>query len=112
MLTWILVMAGIALVLGVIWVFTRKPGHFGAGARFPPGTRAFEAEMSLGIIAKMLEAREVALLGNADDEKKATLTRQIANLRRQAEIHQATVDARDLSPGRMSIGVNPDSDTV
>lgn len=112
MLTWILVAVGLVVVVGLVWLFTRKPGQFGDGARFPPGTRAFEAEMSLEIIVQMLEAREVALRGEVDEEKKATLTRQIGNLRKQAAIHQATVDAGDVSPGKMSIGVNPDSDTV
>jgi hypothetical protein len=83
------------------------------GSSFPPGTRAFEAEMSLGgIIAKMIEGRERELLGPVDGAKRADLERQIANLRAQATIHRATVEARDLSKGKMSIGANPDSDTV
>jgi len=87
-------------------------GGFGAGASFPPGTRAFEAEMSLRILAQMIDAREVEIARTTDEAKKADLTRQISNMRKQAEIHRATVAARDVSPGRMSIGVNPDSDTV
>ena len=65
--------AGIVLLL----VFSRKPagrgggGGFGAGARFPPGTRAFESEMSLGIIIPMIEARESELLGQVDEARRA-----------------------------------------
>lgn len=106
------VIVGVAVLL--VFLFPRRGGGggFGEGASFPPGTRAFEAEMSLRILAQMIEAREVEIARTGDEAKKADLSRQIANMRKQAEIHRATVAARDLSPGRMSIGVNPDSDTV
>jgi hypothetical protein len=68
--------------------------------------------MSLGILAQMVQAREVELPRTTDEAKKTLLTRQIENMRKQEQIHRATIAARDLSPGKMSIGVNPDSDTV
>jgi hypothetical protein len=68
--------------------------------------------MSLKIITQMIEAREVQLGRETDETKKATLTKQLDNLRKQAVLHRATVEARDVSPGKTSIGVNPDSDTV
>lgn len=114
----VLVALGIAAVVAVGWFFlsSGKGGGGGGGllggASFPPGTRAFEAEMSLKIITQMIEAREVQLGRESDESKKATLSKQIDNLRKQAVLHRATVDARDVSPGKMSIGVNPDSDTV
>jgi hypothetical protein len=67
--------------------------------------------MSLGILAQMVQAREVELPRTTDEAKKTLLTRQIENMRKE-QIHRATIAARDLSPGKMSIGVNPDSDTV
>lgn len=109
---------GVVAVVAVGWFFLSSPGKGGGGggllggASFPPGTRAFEAEMSLKIISQMIEARERELLCTPDDAKKADLERQLSNLRKQAALHRATVDARDVSPGKMSIGVNPDSDTV
>lgn len=110
----VLVALGIAAVVAVL--SSGKGGGGGGGllggASFPPGTRAFEAEMSLKIITQMIEAREVQLGRESDESKKATLSKQIDNLRKQAVLHRATVDARDVSPGKMSIGVNPDSDTV
>ena len=104
---------GVALFLA----FSRKPGGgggggFGAGASFPPGTRAFESEMAMSIIVTMIEARETQLRGQVDDDKRALLTQQIANLRRQAELHREVIANRDVSKGKMSIGVNPDSDTI
>jgi len=110
--TLVITFAGISVILGIIWFFTRKPGHFGGGARFPAGTRAFESEMSLPLLARLIEARERALLGPVDDAERAKLTTQIANLRNQAVLHQAVIDAGDVSPGRMSIGANPDSDQI
>jgi hypothetical protein len=114
----VLIALGVAAVVAVGWFFLSSGKGSGGGggllggASFPPGTRAFEAEMSLKIITQMIEAREVQLGRESDDAKKATLTKQIDNLRKQAVLHRATVEARDLSPGKMSIGVNPDSDTV
>lgn len=108
---------GLMFVVGIVLflAFGRKPGGgggFGAGSRFPPGTRAFESEMSLGIIVTMIEARESQLNGQVDDAKRALLTQQIANLRRQGELHREVIAAGDVSKGKMSIGVNPDSDTI
>lgn len=114
----IFVALGIAVVVAVGWFFLSSSGKGGggggllAGGSFPPGTRAFEAEMSLKIIVQMIEAREREVARTTDDAKKADLERQISNLRKQASQHRATVEARDVSPGKMSIGVNPDSDTV
>jgi hypothetical protein len=101
----------VLVVVAVILVFNRRKPAPGLGpSRFPPGTRAFEAELSIPLIAR-LKAREVSL-ASADEAERAKLTKQIENLRAQAAIHQATIDAGDVSPGKMSIGANPDSATV
>ena len=102
----------VLVVVAVILVFNRRKSAPGLGpSRFPPGTRAFEAELSIPLIARLIEAREVSL-ASADEAERAKLTKQIENLRAQAAIHQATIDAGDVSPGKMSIGANPDSATV
>lgn len=102
----------VVVVVVVVVALSRKKPSAGLGpSRFPPGTRAFEAELSLPLIARLVEARELAL-ASADPAERDTLTRQIENLRAQAAIHQATIDAEDVSPGKMSIGANPDSPTV
>ena len=82
-----------------------------SGGSFPPGTRAFESQMSIRLIADLIRTREQERVG-ADEERREVLERQIANLRKQAAAHQGIVEARDLSPGRMSIGANPDSDRI
>lgn len=102
----------VLVVVAVILVLNRrKPTSDLGPSRFPPGTRAFEAELSIPLLARLIEAREVAL-ASADEAERAKLAKQIENLKAQASIHQATIDAGDVSPGKMSIGANPDSPTV
>ncbi|MBN8616813.1 MAG: hypothetical protein J0L92_39890 [Deltaproteobacteria bacterium] len=112
----LLLVVGLGVAIWVVRTFHRPKTSVGrmeaAAARFPPGTRAFEASMSLGIIADMIASREREIAKTLDEGKRATLTKQVSNLEKQRAIHQRTVDARDLSRGKMSIGVNPDSDTV
>jgi len=107
-------MIGIAILIGSVvavgLVVMLLRGGSG-GPSFPPGTRAFESEMSLRIISGMTAARERELAG-ADDAQRELLTRQLANLRKQEALHRAILDAHDVSPGKMSIGVNPDSDRI
>ena len=101
----------LAVITIVLVVASRKPASGLGPSRFPPGTRAFEAELSIPLIGSYIAAREVAL-ASADEAERGKLTKQIENLRAQAAIHQATIEAGDVSPGKMSIGVNPDSPTV
>ena len=112
----ILLVVGMGVAVWVVRTFHRPKTRIGqmeaAAARFPPGTRAFEASMSLGIIRDMIASRERELPRATDDAKRALLETQIGNLRKQYDAHQATVDRRDLSPGKRSIGVDPDSDRV
>lgn len=51
-------------------------------------------------------------LGAVDPAQQEVLNEQIASLHDQQAAYQAIVDARDLSPGTMRIGVNPDSDSI
>ncbi len=103
----------VAVVLvGFLFALVRGGGGGGSAPRVPPGTKAFESEVGLGIIAKMIEAREIALAGSPDDAKRAQLEKDISNLRKQAQLHRAVVDRGDVSRGKMSIGVNPDRDTI
>lgn len=116
------VFALLVLVLGMagaIWFVrtyhrpkTRVGRMEAAATRFPPGTRAFEASMSVQLIDDLVASRERELTRTTDPEQEDRLRRQIANLRKQQVAYQAIVDARDLSPGKMRIGVNPDSDSI
>lgn len=107
---------GLALAIWVVRTYHRPRTRAGILERsapsFPAGTRAFEAEMSLGIIETMIHTREMELARSSDHARTQTLERQLANLRKQAQIHRATIASGDLSRGRMSIGVDPDSDRV
>lgn len=103
----------IAVVVFAVVVGLFMRGGGGApGGSFPPGTRAWESQMTLGILTKMIASREQELRGSPDDAKRALLERQIANMQKQLTLHQAVIASGDVSPGKMRIGVNPDADHI
>jgi hypothetical protein len=101
---WYLLIAVVAGVIGfVVYLVATTPSGF------PPGTRAFEAQMIMPAIeATLASLRQLqAAAAGADLEK---LRRQIAYLENEARKNQAIMAARDLSPGKgyVSYGSLPD----
>jgi len=88
----------VLLVAGVVWLRVTTP------SRFPLGTRAFEAEMTLEPLKAAIAHREQERAATADEKRSAKLLREIAYLERQVVDLQRIVDARDLSPGKGYIG--------
>jgi hypothetical protein len=89
----------IAVVIG-LRALTRAPG-------FPPGTRAFEAELVLGPLTAAVKERRLRYEAETDPVKKAKLEKQLAFLGKQLQDNLAIVQARDLSPGKGYVGFEP-----
>lgn len=103
---WWIVAVAVA-VLPVVVVVAALAGRGSApGSRYPPGTRAFESEMALTVIANMLPARETALLSATDPDTRARLERDIAALVEQKAQHEAVVASGDRSPGTNSVSIH------
>jgi hypothetical protein len=100
MLMWIGIVVGVivlALVGLVIWARVTSP------ARFPFGTLAFEAELSLPPLLATIEDRRRELT-QARGARAAELQDEIAFLVRQAQEIRAVLERGDLSPGRGYVG--------
>jgi hypothetical protein len=98
------VVVAIALC-AVFFLIVRSKGGGGSGLPpFPPGTRAFEAFLTLDPLVKTIASRKAQLAAATDAARKDRLTREIAFLEKQVPELQAIVAARDTSPGRGYIG--------
>ena len=94
-----------AVVLLVIVVIVMKRGGGGSGGfAFRPGTRAFEASLTMDPLVKTIASRKQELAGQADSRKKDRLMREIAFLEKQIPELQTIIDAKDLSPGKGYVG--------
>ncbi len=93
---------GIAALLAVVVGAVVLGG--GGGPAFKPGTRAFEAYLTLDPLVKCIASRKQELAVETNERKKDRLSREIAFMERQIPELQAIVDARDASPGRGYIG--------
>lgn len=100
MLMWIGVAVGV-LVLGfvalMIWARATAP------SRFPLGSLAFEAELTLDPLTRTIASRRSELAA-APPERAAELRKEIVFLEEQVLEIQAIVDRRDPSPGRGYVG--------
>jgi hypothetical protein len=92
---------GIAVLLAVV-VGVVVLG--GGGPAFKPGTRAFEAYLTLDPLVKTIAARKQEMATETNERKKDRLSREIAFLERQIPELQAIVASKDASPGRGYIG--------
>ncbi|MEP7124611.1 MAG: hypothetical protein ABJE95_27025 [Byssovorax sp.] len=92
---------GIAVLLALVVAVVVLGG---SGPAFKPGTRAFEAYLTLDPLVKTIASRKQELASETHEGKKDRLTREIAFLERQIPELQAIVDAKDSSPGRGYIG--------
>lgn len=90
------IIGGVVLVVvgGFLWL--RFGG--GGGPSFPIGSRAFEAEMTLGILANVVRDLH-AERGTADAARQAEIARELAWYETEAQRLQAIVDLPDVSPG-------------
>ncbi len=94
------------VVLVVIVVLVARSGG-GLPSRFPPGSRAFEAELTLGPLTLTIEQRKRDLAAVTDPGRRAKLEKQIAFLEAQVVENQKIMANNDLSPGRGYIGFTP-----
>jgi hypothetical protein len=99
----VLIVVVVVVVLAVIVGLVVVLGG-GGGPAFKPGTRAWEAQLTMDPLVKTIAARKAEAAGEASDRKKDRLSREIAFLERQIPELQAIIDAKDASPGRGYIG--------
>lgn len=92
---------GIA-VLVVIGFLVLKGG--GGGPALKPGTRGWEASLTMGPLLGTIEARKQEMAGERNQRKQIRLGKEIAFLEKQIPELQALIDAKDPSPGRGYIG--------
>ena len=92
------VLAGFVVVVGLVVVLG------GGGPAFKPGTRAWEAQLTMDPLVKTIASRKQELATETDDRKKDRLQREITFLEMQIPELQTIIDARDASPGKGYIG--------
>ncbi|MFO7567594.1 MAG: hypothetical protein R6X02_33430 [Enhygromyxa sp.] len=87
----------VVLVIGfVLWL---RSSAGGMPLSFPPGSRAFEAYLTLDILANVVRDLH-AERATADPARCAVIERELAFYDEEAKRLQAIVDARDVSPGQ------------
>ena len=72
--------------------------------QFPAGTRAWEAELTMGPLRMAIEQRSKERDTTTDMVRRDKLDRQIKFLTDQVDQLQKIIDDRDISPGRGYIG--------
>ena len=102
MVLWIVIaLVGLVVVAGL--VLALGGGGGGLPSQFPPGTLAFEAELTETVLVNIIAARKAEQAGAGPDEA-AELGEEIAFLTAQLEEIRAVVARGDTSPGRGYIG--------
>ena len=95
------------IVLGIVAVaavvFFLRRGSSGAPT-FPPGTRAWEAQVTMEPLLGTIADRAVEHAMETDPVKKARLEKDIEFFKQQVVELQAVIDSKDLSPGQGYIG--------
>ncbi len=91
---------GIA-VLVVIGFLVLKGG---GGPALKPGSRAWEASLTMGPLLGTIEARKQEMEGERNQRKQIRLGKEIAFLEKQVPELQAIIDSKDASPGKGYIG--------
>jgi hypothetical protein len=98
----------IGLVVGlIVWgvrAMAGGGGGGGLGAGLKPGSRAWEASLTLDPLGKCIASRRAELATATDPARKDRLQRELAFLEKQIPELQAIVAANDGSPGRGYIG--------
>jgi hypothetical protein len=92
----------IGAVIGLVVVFVMRGSRGGGG--MGPGTRGWEAQLTLDPLQKTIAARKAELRMVTDEKRRDRLSREIAFLEQQVPQLEALVAAKDTSPGRGYIG--------
>ncbi|MDP1823862.1 MAG: hypothetical protein Q8L48_11480 [Archangium sp.] len=92
----------IGAVIGLIVVFVMRGSRGGRG--MGPGTRGWEAQLTLDPLRQTIAARKAELRMVTDEKRRDRLSREIAFLEQQVPALEALVAAKDTSPGRGYIG--------
>ena len=99
-----MILIAVAVVVGLLVVVGLVVVLGGGGPAFKPGTRAWEAQLTMDPLVKCIASRKLELASETNDRKKDRLTREIAFMERQIPELQAIIDAKDASPGKGYIG--------
>nr|MDJ0718706.1 hypothetical protein [Prochloraceae cyanobacterium] len=79
----------------------------------PVGSRAWEAKLELEKLPQIIEARQALLAsGELNPAATAKLVAEIAQLQRQLDRHQLTLDALDKRPGKGFVAAELDPDSI
>lgn len=103
----VMVVVGIVALVVIFFVVLLVRGGDGGGSGGPalqPGTRAWEASLTMGPLLNTIEARKLEMANEQNQRKQIRLTKEIAYLEKQIPELQAIIDAKDTSPGRGYIG--------
>ncbi len=97
---------GLAIIVVVALVFGMRSATRGAGAALPfrPGSRAFEAALSLASLETAIEERKQSHEREPDPKRKDRLARELVYLEMQVPRLQGIVDSGDGSAGHGFVG--------
>jgi hypothetical protein len=101
-LLWIVI--GVFILVVVVFLLLGSNNGTAPGSRFPMGSRAWEAELTMGPLLAAIEQRRRELASTTDPVRRERLERQIKFLAAQVDDLQAIIDAKDTSPGKGYIG--------
>ena len=97
---WIGLGVGFAVLVVIVLLVLKG----GGGPALKPGSRAWEASLTMGPLLGTIEARKQEMAGERNQRKQIRLGKEIAFLEKQVPELQAIIDAKDASPGRDYIG--------
>lgn len=97
-----LIIGGVVLVL--FFAVVLVGGKPGPGARFPIGSKAWEAELTLTALLPTINNRQTELNQTTDPKRRSRLEFEVQFLSKQVDELNAVIAARDTSPGKGYIG--------
>ena len=94
----------IGAAIGLVIVFFMRAGKGGGAGGMGPGTRGWEAQLTLDPLQKTIASRKAELRMVTEEKRRDRLKREIAFLEAQVPQLEALVAAKDASPGKGFIG--------